>query len=250
MLETYECSPLDHGGYPNQINTVLGSLITSWAGGRPDPFTGRPSFHSGLDLVPKNPFRKPLYAVVRGRISQSWDTSGGGWWTRLESVSTPDQFGYGHADGYFIPSLNGRIVEAGQVIAYLGTSGRSTGNHLHFSHKANARSNWGDPYPALLRTQLANRYPGTPANINPFTPLIPSTDTGEDEMTVRILIDETDGAVYQTEGRFKGYLKSEGDIKYLISLGAIDARDKPGKRSLDLLYSLDAMTGVENVPGA
>lgn len=205
MLGIYDCSPLDWGGYPDQVNTVLGSLITSWAGGRLDPFTQVPSWHGGMDLVPKAPFRKPLYAVVRGKIIQAWDTGGGGWWSRLEASNSPDVFGYGHADGYVVPSLNGRVVEAGTIIGYLGTSGRSTGYHLHFSHKANARANWGDPYPALLRTQRANRYPSSyvhpgvdPVN-PPVIPAIPTNPTWKELLDMGVIASVNKGPQFILE---------------------------------------------------
>lgn len=167
MLSIYDCFPMDHGGYPDQSNTVGGSLITSWAGGRPNPFTGRPSWHGGMDLVPQNPYRRPLRAVVRGRVWQAWDPGGGGNWTRLEATGSSAVFGYGHADGYAVPSLNGKIVEPGTIIAYLGTTGASTGFHLHFAERSTPGSAWGDPYAGLLRTAQAGRFAGQTPNPEP-----------------------------------------------------------------------------------
>lgn len=209
MLDIYQCMPMEWGGFPDQINTVGGLLVTSTAGGRPDPITGQPGWHGGEDLVPKLSISTILYAVVTGRLFQSWDIGGGGNWSRLEAVNSPDVFGYGHAASSLINKLQpygtftyGQVVEAGTPIAIIGTSGHSTGIHLHFAHKASAGSAWGDPHPALLRTARANLYPGSarPEPAPPTTtPKPPEEEEEEDDMPKAprpCYQSNTDGAVF------------------------------------------------------
>lgn len=184
MLEVYDCFPTEWGGYPDQANTVGGDLITSFAGGRPDPITGAPSWHSALDLITK--FANALlFSVVPMRIYQSWDPGGGGWWSRGEATKTLDVFGYGHATGS-VPYGSfawGEKIEAGVPIAIMGTSGHSTGVHVHFAQKASSSAGWGDPYPSLLRTAQAGRYPGAPP---PDTkPPIPTPLPQEEDMPMQ-----------------------------------------------------------------
>lgn len=96
-------------------------------------------FHSGIDIagVPLN----PVYAADNG-VVQEYSTSygygnyiiiihGNGWATL-----------YGHLD-HFVPGINNQLVIRGQQIAYEGTTGNSTGYHLHFEVRYNG--NYMDP---------------------------------------------------------------------------------------------------------
>lgn len=107
--------------------------VTSKYGYRGDPFTGEWEFHNGVDLAaPKN---TPIVATRDGRVSFVGYQAGGAgnyvWINHGDGYKTI----YMHMTRYIVQV--GDYVEAGQVIGYVGSTGYSTGNHLHFGIKYN-----------------------------------------------------------------------------------------------------------------
>lgn len=145
-MSNIDVFPLPRGPNPDAVGFVGGWRITSYFGGRPDPFTGRASNHGGMDLAA--PTGTPMYAVKPGIIYQAWDPGGGGNWTRLQ-CDDGDMFGYGHASSY-APGGSGRRVKAGDLIAYVGSTGASTGAHLHFAYQPKGAGGYRDPYDILM----------------------------------------------------------------------------------------------------
>lgn len=104
--------------------------ITSNYGWRICPFHGR-EFHNGVDVVLKSGTNgSPVYAIADGIVTRaSWyggygnciQIAHGGGYSSL----------YGHLKGYAIS--NGQFVKKGQLIGYIGSTGNSTGPHLHFT---------------------------------------------------------------------------------------------------------------------
>ncbi|SAL21887.1 peptidase M23B [Caballeronia peredens] len=96
-------------------------------GNRYDPFTGHLSFHPGVDLVA--PTGTPILASAGGRVLQAGERSGYG-----NAVDIRHSDGmvtrYGHASRVLVQP--GDFVMPGQEIAEVGSTGRSTGPHLHF----------------------------------------------------------------------------------------------------------------------
>lgn len=138
--------------------------VTSPFGYRVDPL-GRVignSFHGGVDLGA--PTGTPLYAVASGRISMGWDIYGGGNWSGL-AAEDGSYYGYGH-QSVFVRDPDG-WVEAGQLIGYVGSTGASTGAHLHFAYKPRGASSYADGLPLLKAALAAGRFPGTPTDPNP-----------------------------------------------------------------------------------
>lgn len=134
--------------------------VTSPFGYRVDPL-GRVignSFHGGVDLGA--PTGTPLYAVASGRISMGWDIYGGGNWSGL-AAADGSYYGYGH-QSVFVRDPDG-WVEAGQLIGYVGSTGASTGAHLHFAYKPAGSSSYADGLPLLQAALAAGRFPGRPA---------------------------------------------------------------------------------------
>ena len=108
--------------------------ISSRYGSRSDPVTGKKSFHRGVDFAVKR--GTPIVAVASGIVNFSGRRAGYG---RVVEI--------GHADGYTTVYAHnaankvkvGEVVTKGQTIALVGSSGRSTGPHVHFEVLRNGR---------------------------------------------------------------------------------------------------------------
>jgi murein DD-endopeptidase MepM/ murein hydrolase activator NlpD len=101
--------------------------LTSAFGGRVDPFNGEGAFHSGIDI--SVPYGTPVHAAADGVVSFAEFMSGYGRLINLDhghGISTR----YGHLSGFAITP--GQRVHRGQVIGYVGTTGRVTSPHLHY----------------------------------------------------------------------------------------------------------------------
>ncbi len=101
--------------------------ITGTFGERLDPFSGEGAFHSGLDIAA--PYGSEVRAAADGVVVDADTHTGLG-----RSVRVDHGFGvetvYGHLSGY--STEVGRRVRRGEVIGYVGDSGRASGPHLHF----------------------------------------------------------------------------------------------------------------------
>ena len=105
--------------------------ITSWFGYREDPFTGEISYHSGTDIGA--PGGTPILASADGTvtIANAIDSWGGGYGYHIK-LNHNDTFDTLYAHCSSICVTVGQEVKQGEVIGYVGTTGNSTGNHLHF----------------------------------------------------------------------------------------------------------------------
>lgn len=108
--------------------------IGSRFGNRIDPFTGRVAFHSGLDFEAAP--GTPIHAAGGGRVKNA------GWVAELGNVIEIDHGNglltrYAHASKLHVRT--GDLVTPGQLIAAVGSTGRSTGPHLHFEILHNNR---------------------------------------------------------------------------------------------------------------
>ncbi|TNE50629.1 MAG: M23 family metallopeptidase [Sphingomonadales bacterium] len=131
-----------------QVNPTsrLRTRISSGFGYRRDPFTRRGAMHSGLDF--KGPIGAPIYAAAKGRVSFVGRRQGYGKVVEVRhgnGVMTR----YAHLSGFV--ARVGDEVEAGDQIAKLGNTGRSTGPHLHFEVRINQRA--VNPRPFLETAQ-------------------------------------------------------------------------------------------------
>lgn len=122
--------------------------ISSLFGGRIDPINGRRDNHTGTDIPA--PGGTPIYAAKDGVV------------TTVNANKNASSYGYyciiNHGSGYAtlyahqnqVPIVQeGQTVKKGQVIGYVGTTGRSTGNHLHFELRING-----------VRNDVLKLYPG------------------------------------------------------------------------------------------
>ncbi len=105
--------------------------ITSGFGERTDPFTGKKSYHGGTDIAA--PEGTPILAAADGTvtIANATDPWGGsyGFHVKLDHGSGVETL-YAHCCAICVTP--GQTVQQGEVIAYVGSTGNSTGNHLHF----------------------------------------------------------------------------------------------------------------------
>ena len=110
--------------------TIPGT-ITSQFGYRTDPITGEASYHSGTDIAA--PEGSPILAATDGTvtIANALDSWGGGYgyYIRIDHGNGLETL-YAHCSAICVTV--GQQVQAGQVIGYVGQTGRATGNHLHF----------------------------------------------------------------------------------------------------------------------
>jgi murein DD-endopeptidase MepM/ murein hydrolase activator NlpD len=96
-------------------------------GNRIDPFTGRLAFHSGLDL--SGPAGSRVYATAPGKVSVA---SRSGAYGNMVDISHGFDIStrYGHLSQILVSV--GQIVKKGDLIGIQGSTGRSTGQHLHY----------------------------------------------------------------------------------------------------------------------
>ena len=110
--------------------TITGT-ITSQYGYRTDPITGETSYHSGTDIAA--PEGSPILAAASGivTLANALDSWGGGYgyYVRIDHGDGLETL-YAHCSAICVTA--GQQVGAGQVIGYVGQTGRATGNHLHF----------------------------------------------------------------------------------------------------------------------
>ena len=126
---------LEHGlqGIPQFLPASL-QYISSGFGYRSDPFNGRGAFHAGLDF--RGPYGSPIYSAARGVVSFAGVRSGYGNCVEI-SHGNGLLTRYAHMSKFH--THQGETVVAGQVIGAIGSTGRSTGPHLHFEVRINDR---------------------------------------------------------------------------------------------------------------
>lgn len=110
-------------------------FISSGFGYRADPFTGGGAFHPGLDF--RAPYGAPIYAAAKGTVSFVGVRSGYGQCVEIDhggGLITR----YAHMSRF--RTQVGVAVAPGEVIGLIGSTGRSTGPHLHFEVRINDRA--------------------------------------------------------------------------------------------------------------
>ena len=130
---------------PDSTRTPTGTLqwplpvagtITSQFGHRVDPITGEVSSHTGTDIACAE--GTPILAAADGivTVANGLDSWGGsyGYYIQIDHVGGLETL-YAHCSSICV--TNGQQVQAGQVIGYVGHTGRATGSHLHFEVRAN-----------------------------------------------------------------------------------------------------------------
>lgn len=124
---------LERSAIPSR-SPVASSYITSGYGRRADPFSGGRAFHRGVDFSARR--GDPVMAVADGVVSYA------GWRSGYGNVVEVDH-GNGYVTRYAHNTSNsvrvGDLVRTGQEVAKAGSTGRSTGTHVHFEVWENGR---------------------------------------------------------------------------------------------------------------
>ncbi|WP_255542932.1 M23 family metallopeptidase [Azospirillum sp. INR13] len=121
---------------------IDGARITSGFGMRRHPILGFSKMHKGVDFGA--PSGTPIYAAGRGTIELAERNSSYGNYVRIRH-NTEISTAYAHMSRFAKSIRRGARVDQGDIIGYVGTTGRSTGPHLHYEvlkagHQVNPRS--------------------------------------------------------------------------------------------------------------
>jgi murein DD-endopeptidase MepM/ murein hydrolase activator NlpD len=108
---------------------VNGARMSSGFGMRRHPILGYNRMHRGVDFAA--PRGTPIYAAGDGRLARVGRYGGYGNYVRIEH-GDGYATAYAHLSRFATGMRSGRRVEQGEVIGYVGSTGRSTGPHLHF----------------------------------------------------------------------------------------------------------------------
>lgn len=140
-------------GIPSGEPTPVFS-ITSGFGVRSDPFQGRAALHPGIDLA--GPVGSPIYATADGIVSRSeWNSGGYG---NLVEINHGGglQTRYGHLSKRI--AQPGQRIRRGDLIGLMGSTGRSTGSHLHYEVRIDGRAVNPVAFMPIPESQFAARY--------------------------------------------------------------------------------------------
>jgi murein DD-endopeptidase MepM/ murein hydrolase activator NlpD len=125
---------------------VIKGWISSQYGQRTDPFSGKPAMHNGLDFAGVE--GSDVIAVAAGVVTWTGSKNGYG---QLVEISHDDGYvtRYGHNKENLVQP--GDVVRKGETIALMGSSGRSTGAHVHYEVYKHGRP--VDPSSYVARTR-------------------------------------------------------------------------------------------------
>lgn len=137
--------PQGREGFSWPLPDTAPGRISSGFGHRTDPFSGHSRIHNGLDIAA--PRGTPVLSMAQGRVVRS------GWSSSFGNVVEIEHGGgirsrYAHQDRLDVRV--GDEVEAGEQIGALGSTGRSTGDHLHLEVHVDGQT--VDPYAFLQGT--------------------------------------------------------------------------------------------------
>ena len=119
--------------YPSITYPLKSIKVTSPYGYRRDPFTGKLSWHNGLDLRAKN---EPAYAMMDGIVEKvGYDNRSGNYVTLKHGNF---YISYCHLSSIIV--RKGESVFPGIIVGVTGNTGRSTGSHLHLTCKKDGKS--------------------------------------------------------------------------------------------------------------
>lgn len=145
LIEKFEESLQRLTEYENELKTIptlfpaTEGRLTSKYGNRKDPFNWKRTFHSGIDIAA--PLNTPILAAADGKVIHAGRNGGYGLTVIIEHGDTYETL-YAHLNKIDVEV--GEKVKKGDVIGGMGTTGRSTGVHLHYEIKRDGERI--DPY--------------------------------------------------------------------------------------------------------
>jgi len=147
--EAYRKAATEVGGAGPWKKPATGYRMSSPFGMRTHPITGQRRLHDGVDLA--GPMGSPIYAAAAGRVTYHSMNGGLGQYAKVDHGGGLATW-YGHLSGY----VGGpRQVSPGELIARMGSTGASTGSHLHFIVKQGGAATNPVPFMAAKGVPLA-----------------------------------------------------------------------------------------------
>lgn len=134
LLGEVEGSSGAAASFPDQWPTQGGTISSSY-GARTGPIDGGYDWHPGIDIAVD--FGAPVYATAAGTVEQAGWNGGYGRYVRL-AHSNGYTTAYGHMSGLAVSA--GQKVAKGEVIGFVGSTGYSTGPHLHYEVLADGQN--------------------------------------------------------------------------------------------------------------
>jgi murein DD-endopeptidase MepM/ murein hydrolase activator NlpD len=126
---------------PSILPTI--GWLSAGFGNRADPFTGDPAYHPGLDISADK--GQPVRATAGGLVeSAEWSGNYGNFLVIDHGFGIKTR--YGHLSGFAVKA--GATVQRGDLVGYVGATGRATGPHVHFEIMVNGRLI--NPLPLLI----------------------------------------------------------------------------------------------------
>lgn len=122
-------------GLPLRSPAPAGASVSSGFGARVDPFLGQPAFHAGIDF--ESEIGQPIRATAAGRVTTAGYSGGYGLMVEIDhggGLSTR----FGHMSA--IAVREGQTVRPGAILGRVGSTGRSTGPHLHYETRVNGEA--------------------------------------------------------------------------------------------------------------
>lgn len=132
------------------MKPVRDARFTSGYGVRSDPFRGRSAMHAGIDLA--GPVGTPIYATADGVVGRSRYAGAYGNLVEIDH-GQGIQTRYGHMSRLI--AREGQRVKRGDLIGLMGSTGRSTGSHLHYEVRIDGRAVNPIPFMQSSETLLA-----------------------------------------------------------------------------------------------
>ncbi|MFC2075969.1 M23 family metallopeptidase [candidate division KSB1 bacterium] len=142
MAHTPTIAPVEFPPPGSRWSNIYDGYLASGFGLRPDPFTGRQGFHEGIDISARagTPIRAPADGKVYFRYADSHP--GNAYLGKIIRIDHGNGIRtlYGHMSNYNV-QMN-QQVKRGDIIGYVGDTGKATGTHLHYGvFKNNKREN-------------------------------------------------------------------------------------------------------------
>ena len=129
-------SAIDLNSVSNFTLPITGAAISSGFGWRVHPITGERKLHKGVDFAA--PTGTPIFAAADGVVTYSgWTDDGYGNVVELRHENGELTL-YAHTNKVYVSK--GQVINKGQAIAEVGSTGRSTGPHLHFEIQPDGRT--------------------------------------------------------------------------------------------------------------